>query len=126
MAIEEIDRRPVAIAYDRPAIVIRVLIEIAFAILADVPCELVGAEILLAPQRLEVSREALVQPCVRPIAAGQQVAPPLMSEFVRDQWIAFEIEMRTRVVQRIRGLSGRGGVFHPAENEIVDRDLRVL
>src|SRR5712671_3475003 len=116
MAIKQVDWSAIAIAYDRPAIVIRVLIEIAFAILADVPRELVGAEILLAPERLEVSCEALVQPCVRPVAAGQQVAPPLMREFVRDQRIAFEIQMRTRVVQRIRGLRCGGSIFHPAEN----------
>src|SRR5713101_1687990 len=126
MTIEKLDRRPVAIAYDRPAIVIGVLVEIALAILTDVPCELVGAKILLAPERFEVSCEALVQPCVRPVAAGQQIAPPLMSEFVRDQRIAFEIEMRTRVVKGIGGLRGRRSIFHPAENEIADRDLRVL
>src|SRR6266403_2051987 len=101
MAIEQFDRSAIAIAYDRTAIVIGILVEIAFAILADVPRELVGPKILFAPECLEVSREALVQPGVRPIAAGQQVAPPLMREFVRDQRIAFEIEMRARVVQRI-------------------------
>src|SRR5882724_11434736 len=111
MAIEQVDWSAIAIAYDRPAIVIRVLIEIAFAILADVPRELVGPEILLAPERLEVSCEALVQPCVRPVAASQQIAPPLMRQFVRDQRIAFEIEMRARVVQRIGGLRGRRSVF---------------
>src|SRR6267378_6533572 len=101
MAIEQVDWSAIAIAYDWPAIVVRVLIEIAFAILADVPRELVGPEILLAPERFEVSREALVQPRVRPIAASQQVAPPLMRELVRDQRIAFKIEMRARVMQRI-------------------------
>src|SRR6267378_3369947 len=101
MTIEQIDRRAVAVAYDRPAIMIGILIEIAFAILADVPRELVGAKILLAPERFEVSREALVQPRVRPVAASQQVTPPLMRELVRDQRIAFKIEMRARVMQRI-------------------------
>src|ERR1039458_7356161 len=72
------------------AVVIGVLVEIGFAILPDIPRELVGAEILFAPQRLEVSRKALVEPRVRPIAAGQQIAPPLMSELVRDQRIALE------------------------------------
>src|ERR1700691_6455651 len=100
MAIEQMDRVAITIAYDRPAVVIGVLVKIALAILPDVPRELVGPEILLAPQRLEVSREALVEPRVRPIAAGQQVAPPLMRELVRDQRIALGVEMRRRVVQR--------------------------
>src|SRR5882757_2246009 len=126
MTIEKLDWGAVAIAYDWPAIVIRVLVEIAFAILADVPCELVGPEIFFAPERLEVCREALDQPCVRPVAAGQQVAPPLMREFVRDQRIAFEIQMRARVMQRIGGLRGCRSIFHPAENEIADCDLRIL
>src|ERR1039458_4136216 len=102
MAIEQFDRRAISVAYDRAAVVIGVLFEIAFAILPDIPRELVGAEILFAPERLEVSREALVEPRVRPIAAGQQVAPPLMSELVRDQRIALEVEMRARVVKRDR------------------------
>src|SRR5882757_709115 len=55
MTIEQLDWGAIAIAHDWPAIVIGVLVEIAFAILADVPCELVGPEILLAPERLEVS-----------------------------------------------------------------------
>src|ERR1700719_5407376 len=99
MAIEQIDRIAIAVAYDWAAVVIGVLVEIAFAILPDVPRELVGPEILLAPERLKVGREALVEPRVRPIATGKQVAPPLMRQFVRDQRIALEIKMRARVVQ---------------------------
>src|SRR5260370_35710511 len=110
MAIEQFDWRAVAIAYNRAAVVIGVLVEIAFAILADLPRELVGPKILFAPERLEVSREALVQPGVRPVGASQQVAPPLMRELVRDQRIAFEIEMRARVVQRIGSLCGRRSI----------------
>src|SRR5260370_20504052 len=125
MTIEKLDWRSVAIAYDRAAIAIGVLVEVAFAILADVPREFVGAKILLAPERFEVSREALVQPRVRPVAASQQVTPPLMREFVRDQRIAFEIEMCARVVQRIGGLRGRRSIFPPAKNGIRRRRVRV-
>ncbi len=63
---------------------------------------------------------------MRPIAASQQVAPPLMSQLVRDQRIALEIEMRARVVQRAFGLRRRRRIFHPAENKIADCDLRIL
>src|SRR5260370_38702184 len=90
MAIEQFDWRAVAIAYNRAAVVIGVLVETAFAILADVPRELVGPKILFAPERIEVRREALVQPGVPPVAASQQVAPPLMREVVRDPRIALE------------------------------------
>src|SRR4029077_6125384 len=82
MTIEKLDRRAIAIAYDRPAITVGVFVEITFAILAPVPCEFVGHKIFLAPERLEVSCEALVQPRVRPVAASEQVAPPLMRELV--------------------------------------------
>src|ERR1700691_1815587 len=118
MAIEQIDRVAITIAYDRPAVVIGVLVKIALAILPDVPRELIGTEILLAPKRLEVSREALVEPRVRPIAAGQPITPPLMRQLVRGQRIALEVEMRARVVQRAVGLRRRRRVFHPAENKI--------
>ena len=49
-----------------------------------------------------------------------------MRQFVRDQRIALEVEMRARVVQRAVGLRRRRRVFHPAENKIADRDLRIL
>src|SRR5208282_2374974 len=120
------DRIAIAVAYDRAAVAIGVLVEIGLAILADIPRELVGPKIFFAPERLEVGSEALVEPCVRPIAARQQIAPPLMSKLVRDQRIALEVEMRARVVQRAVGLRRRRSVFHPAEDKIADRDLRVL
>ena len=49
-----------------------------------------------------------------------------MRQLVRDQRIALEVEMRARVVQRAFGLRRRRRVFHPAENKIADRDLRIL
>src|SRR5271156_1645897 len=107
MAIEQFDRRAIAVAYDRPPVIIGVLVEIRLAILPNIPSELVGAEIFLAPQRLEVRCEALVEPRMRPVAAGQQVAPPLMRQLVRDQRIALEIEMRARVMQSAVGLRCR-------------------
>src|SRR4029077_14252957 len=64
MTIEKLDRRAIAIAYDRPTITVGVVVEIAFAILAHVPCEFVGTEIFLAPECLEVSCEAFIQPRV--------------------------------------------------------------
>src|ERR1700722_19769913 len=64
MPIEQIDRIAITVTYDRAAVMIGVLVEIAFAILPDVPRELVGPEILLAPERLEIRREAFVEPCV--------------------------------------------------------------
>ena len=50
----------------------------------DIVEVLVGTEIGLAPDGLHKCRKPLVEPCVRPIAAGQEVAEPLMREFVRD------------------------------------------
>src|SRR5581483_5163506 len=47
--IEKLDRGAIAVAYDRTAVLARVLGEIRLAILPQVPCEFVRAEILLAP-----------------------------------------------------------------------------
>src|SRR5882757_1257806 len=103
MTIEKIDRRAIAIAYDRAAIPMRIFVENAVTILSHVPRKLIGAEILLAPERLEIGCEAFIQPGVRPIAAGEQITPPLMRQFVCDQRIAFEIEVSARIMHRVGG-----------------------
>ena len=40
---------------------------------------LVGSQIVLGPDRLGVTGEAFIEPDVCPVAAGEQVAPPLLS-----------------------------------------------
>ncbi len=81
---------------------------------------------VLRPDQLEEGREALVQPAVRPVAAGQQVAEPLVRQLVRDQAVGVLIEAGAAVVEdRVRDRGG-ADVLHAAEDEVLDDHLRVL
>ena len=60
-----------------------------------------------------------------PIAAGHQVAEPLVREFVRDERIAREVDVRGLVVERAVRLRRRARILHAAEDEVGDGDLRV-
>ncbi len=63
---------------------------------------------------------------MRPVAAGQQVAEPLVRELVRDERVAVGIEGGALVVEDGVGQRRRGGVLHAAEDEVGDDDLGVL
>src|SRR5262249_27264984 len=90
------------------------------------PAVLLGPCLGLDPDALEKSREALVEPPMRPVATGQKIPEPLMRELMRDQRIAREIRMRARVVQGEIGLRRVGSVFHSPEDVILDGDLAAL
>ena len=86
--------------------------------------ELVGPQVILLPQRLEVAGEPLVEPQVRPVAAGQEVAPPLVGELVGDQAVGVVVDKGAGVVQDAVAQRGRRGVLHPAP-EALAADLGV-
>jgi len=54
----------------------------------------------LAPDVLEVGREALVEPALGPLAAGHEVAPPLVRQLVRDEAVDVVVERRALVDER--------------------------
>ena len=56
---------------------------------------------VLAPDVLEVGGEAFVQPRLGPLAAGQQIAPPLVRQLVRDQAVDVVVERGPLVEQRM-------------------------
>ena len=81
---------------------------------------------MLDVEQIVEAREALVQPEMAPVLAGEQIAEPLVREFVRDEALAAtEIFKRGRkhrvVVQR-----GERNVFHAAPVKILDANLVVL
>src|SRR5213080_3285713 len=82
----------------------------------------------LGPNGLQESGEALIQPDVAPIFAGNEIAEPLMAELVRDQVVlAGEIFGSELGVNEGTAVVGRGaGIFHAASDEIIDHDLRVF
>ncbi len=125
VAVEQLDRIAIDVAHDRAAVALAVLIEIAADDLEDVALVFIPAAARFHPDRFEIGREAFVEPGLRPIAAGDEIAEPLVRELVRDERFAREIEVRALVVQRAVGLRRRARVLHPAEDEIGDRDLRV-
>ena len=54
---------------------------------------------MLGEERVKVGGKALVEPDVRPILAGQEIAEPLMRELVRDQAVGVALERGDLVVQ---------------------------
>ena len=123
VTVENFDRVAERVADDRPAVAGGIFLEIVAHPAEDVVEILIVAEIGLAPDAFEEGREALVEPRVRPIAAGDQIAEPLVREFVRDERIAREIEMGDGVVQRPVCLRGGRRILHAAEDEVGNGDL---
>jgi hypothetical protein len=68
-----------------------------------VPLELILSFAAFIVKGLEVCRKAFIQPGMRPVAAGEQVAEPLMYKLVCDKPVAGNIEMRTFAVNRFVG-----------------------
>src|SRR5262249_38022986 len=79
----------------------------------------------LAPDVLAVSREAFVEPALPPVAAGDEIAEPLVGELVRDEGLGVEVAPGARGEERLVGERRRGGVLHAAEDEFGDADLGV-
>jgi hypothetical protein len=74
-------------------------VEVVAGVLGHLPQELVAAAMVFGEQRIEVGRETLVEPGVRPFLARQQVAPPLVRQLVRQQRVAAKIDRRRGVEQ---------------------------
>ena len=80
---------------------------------------------MFIPQRFEVAGEAFVEPQVRPVAAGDEVAEPLVGKLVSDQAVGAAIKPGVLIKQRCFAEGRRAGVLH-ATAEIVAADLGVL
>ncbi len=80
---------------------------------------------VLAPDVLEVGGEPFVQPGLGPFPAGEQIAPPLVRQLVRDEAVDVVIERGPLVEERQIGQRGGAGVLHPAEDELGHGDLAV-
>lgn len=70
--------------------------------------------------------EALIQPDLAPVFAGDEVPKPLMGQFMRDEPLAIADVLRRRSEQGAVGESGRAGVFHAARDKVIDTDLVIL
>ena len=92
MAVEEVDRFVIDVVDDRAAVAVAVFAHVDLRVAVQLVAELVDAFVALGKQRLEVRREALVQPAMRPVAARQQVAEPLMRQLVRQQSVRVGVE----------------------------------
>src|SRR5580693_2214433 len=88
----------------------------------------VGAVTLLGPIMFEISGEAFVEPNVGPVFARDQVAEPLVREFVGIKIVgaASEFGREGGSDEAARGERGGAGIFHAAFDEIVYGGLRVL
>ena len=126
VAIEDVDRRFVILANDGPSVATVGLAEISFEIAAERILVLVFAQLVLEIDVLEEGGEAFVQPPVRPIAARDVVAEPLVGELVGDEIVGGDVDRGALVEQEVLVHGGGGGVLHAAEDEIGDHDLRVL
>src|SRR5512139_557044 len=82
VVIEDVDRLVVELRGDRAAIAARVLAEVRLLPVLELEVGGVAALVVLAPEVLGVRREALVQPALAPVAAGDEIAEPLVRELV--------------------------------------------
>jgi hypothetical protein len=125
VAVEQVDRLGVVAANDRPRIAGVRLRQVRLQIALNAMVVFIAAQAVFALDVLEVGGETLVQPGVRPVAAGDEVAEPLVGELVGDQVVSGNVERGAGVDQRVLVQGGGGGVLHTAEHEVADHDLRV-
>jgi hypothetical protein len=90
--IEQIERRVVRRRDDRTPITPGRFSQIRIEIVLHAELVLVAAQMFFTPHVLEIRGEALVQPTLRPIAARDVIAEPLMRELVRDEIVAAHVE----------------------------------
>src|SRR4051812_23148890 len=125
MPVEQIERLDVVSADDRPLVARGRFAQIGIDVAGHAVIVLVATEAMLALEMLAESREAFVQPRVRPVAASDVVAEPLMSQLVSDQIARADVERRPLVEDDVLVQCGGGRIFHTAEDEIADHDLRI-
>ena len=128
MTVEDLQRLRIGLLHQRSPVAAGVLLEVERPVAHHLVAELVPAVGVLDEQLVEVGREALVEPAVRPLAAGQQVTEPLVRQLVRRQRVTAldDVRVRTLVVQHRVGHRGRRGVLHAAEDEVGDGHRGVL
>src|SRR5262249_1553411 len=85
VTIEDVYRRLVVLAHDRALVAAAGLAEVRLHIALDAVVVLVASLVRLAIDVLHERREPLVEPRVRPVPAGDQIAEPLVGELVRDE-----------------------------------------
>ena len=82
---------------------------------------------LVPERRLNVANPSLSQ-SVRPVLARDQVAEPLVRQFVREQPVGLlhALARQYRILQVARGQRGSADVFHAAHHELIHHGLVVL
>ena len=82
---------------------------------------LILAVMSLRPHILHKRREALVEPDVAPIFAGDEVPEPLVAEFVGDEAVLISVEFggNLGMVERATGVGGGAGIFHASSDEVI-------
>ena len=117
--------RDLIVAVDHRCGVVRAARE-AFLVAVQTVVELVDAVLVPGEQVRVVGGESLVEPKLAPVLAGDEVAEPLVRQFVRHQPLA------APDVFRLAAEQGRGvecadaGVLHASPVEILHGDLVVL
>ena len=86
---------------DRPAVA-AVTAEVALKYSVHLEPECILAARVLGEERVEVGREAFVEPEVGPILARQEVAEPLVRQLVRDQAVGVSFERGDLVPEQQR------------------------
>src|SRR5438552_2438053 len=112
VTVKEVDLRVVNVANDGPSIATAGFAEVAVDLVEQRVPIVVEAFVVLVPDELEEGREALVQPAVRPVAAREEIAEPLMSELVGDEEFAVLVEARPFVVEEGICEGRRAHVLH--------------
>ena len=102
-----------------------VVAQVAFALSLHAEPKLVLAQVVLGEEGVEVGGEPFVEPDVRPVLAGEQVAKPLVGQLVSDQAVLVPFQGLDLVEQGRVGHRGGRSVFH-ASAELGKTDLGVL
>src|SRR5215471_19838666 len=97
VSIEQLETVVVVNIVDDRTAVIAIFFEIAILETEHGLFEVVSALIMLAPEVFEVGGEAFVQPAIGPVAAGEQVAKPLVRQFMRYNRHDIDIQRSTLV-----------------------------
>ena len=94
-----------------------VRLEIELEVAAEVGARLIYALVVLHPHLFHEGGEALVEPDMPPVAAGQQVAEPLMRQLVRHHVVGRVVEAGALVGHQAVTVRRRAGVLHRAEEQ---------
>src|SRR5450432_3477658 len=92
MAVEEIDRLGIVSAHDGPRVTSAGLVQVRVDVGRDAVVVLISSQAIFALDVLEEGRKALVEPGVRPVTTGHEIAEPLVRKFVRYQIIRGDVE----------------------------------